>query len=104
MNPENMVIRNEVRQLLEQAIDGMPEKYRIIYTLREVEGMSSQEVTQSLHISESNVKVRLHRAKSLLKESLYKLSINRDVFEFGFMRCHGNSCDAMVKRVMAALP
>jgi RNA polymerase sigma factor (sigma-70 family) len=99
MNPENMVIRNEVRQLLEQAIDGMPEKYRIIYTLREVEGMSSQEVTQCLHISESNVKVRLHRAKLLLKESLYKLSINRDVFEFGFKRC-----DAMVKRVMAALP
>ncbi len=75
----------------------MPEKYRIIYTLREAEGMSSQEVTQCLHISESNV--RLHRAKSLLKESLYKLSINRDVFEFGFKRCN-----AMVKRVLDALP
>ncbi|MHC2991015.1 RNA polymerase subunit sigma24 [Pontibacter sp. HJ8] len=99
MNPENMAIRKEVKQLLEQAIDRMPEKYRVIYTLLEVEGMSSHEVTQCLDISESNAKVRLHRAKSMLKDSLYKLSISQDVFEYGYKRC-----DAMVERVMAALP
>lgn len=99
MNPENMAIRKEVKQLLEQAIDGMPEKYRVVYTLLEVEGMSSREVARCLDISESNTKVRLHRAKSLLKDSLYKLSISQDVFEYGYKRC-----DAMVARVMAALP
>lgn len=99
MNPENLAIRKEVKQLLEKAIDGIPEKYRIIYTLREVEGMSVNEITQCLDISESNVKVRLHRAKAMLKESLFKLAINREVFEFGFKRC-----DAIVESVMAALP
>lgn len=99
MNPENIAIRQEVKLLLEKAIDGIPEKYRIIYTLREVEGMSLNEVTQCLDLTESNIKTRLHRAKAMLKESLYKLSVNREVFEFGFKRC-----DAMVERVMTALP
>lgn len=99
MNPEKFVIQKEVKQLLEKAIDSIPEKYRVIYILREIENMSTSEITQCLDLSESNVKVRLHRAKQMLKECLYKLSISRDIFEFGFKRC-----DAMVERVMAALP
>ena len=99
MNPENIAIQKEVRQLLEKAIDNIPQKYKIIYMLREVEGMTMHEITQCLDLSESNVKVRLHRAKLMLRESLYKLSVNRDVFEFGFKRC-----DVMVGKVMAALP
>jgi RNA polymerase sigma factor (sigma-70 family) len=99
MDPEKIAIQKEVKQLLEKAIDSMPEKYRIIYVLREIEDMSVSEITQCLDLSESNVKVRLHRAKAMLKETLYKLSINQDVFEFGSKRC-----DALVARVMAALP
>ena len=99
MNPEKIAIQKEVKKLLEKAIDSIPEKYRIIYVLREMEDMSITEITRCLHLSESNVKVRLHRAKSMLKESLYELSVSRDVFEFGSKRC-----DALVARVMAALP
>lgn len=98
MNPENLAIRKEVKQLVEQAIDRLPEKYRVVYTLLEVEGMSSHEVAQCLDISESNVKVRLHRAKSLLKDSLFRHSVGQDVFEFGSRRC-----DAMVEYVIAGL-
>lgn len=98
MNPEQIAIRQEVKQLLERAIDSIPEKYRIVYTLREVEDMPIHEVCQCLDLSESNVKVRLHRAKSILKESLFKLSINREVFEFGNKRC-----DRMVERVLNLL-
>jgi RNA polymerase sigma factor (sigma-70 family) len=98
MNPEKIAIQKEVKQLLEKAIDCLPEKYRIIYVLREMEDMRINEIMQCLDLSESNVKVRLHRAKAMLKESLYQLSISRDVFEFGFKRC-----DAIVKRVMTAL-
>lgn len=98
MNPEQIAIRQEAMQLLEKAIDSIPEKYRIIYTLREVEGMPMQEITQCLELSESNVKVRLHRAKSMLKDSLFKLSCSRDVFEFGNKRC-----DAVVEHVLSAL-
>lgn len=99
MNPEKIAIQKEVKQLLEQAIDGLPEKYRIIYVLREMEDLSISEITQCLDLSESNVKVRLHRAKAMLQERLYKVSLSQDVFEFGFKRC-----DAMVRSVMAALP
>jgi RNA polymerase sigma factor (sigma-70 family) len=99
MNPEKIAIQKEVKQVLEKAIDSIPEKYRIIYVLREMEEMSVSEITQCLDLSESNVKVRLHRAKSMLKERLYELSASRDAFEFGSKRC-----DDLVERVMAALP
>ncbi|MBJ6118189.1 RNA polymerase sigma factor [Pontibacter sp. BT310] len=99
MSPEHIAIQQEVKQLLEKAIDSIPEKYRIIYTLREVEGMPVSEITQCLDLSESNVKVRLHRAKAMLKDSLFKLSATRDVFEFGNKRC-----DAIVEHVMKNLP
>ncbi|GAB2534102.1 RNA polymerase sigma factor [Rufibacter soli] len=99
LNPENMAIRDEVKKLLEGAISHLPEKYRIVYVLREVEGMPLSEVMACLGISESNVKIRLHRAKALLKENLYRLSLSKEVFEFGNHRC-----DALVAKVLSALP
>lgn len=95
MNPEKVFIRQESQQLLEQAIDNLPEKYRVIYILKEIEGLDNTEVAESLGLSDSNIKVRLHRAKSLLKESLYKVSVKDGVFEFGNSRC-----DAVVDFVM----
>jgi len=87
MNPEEQVINHEIRFLIEKAIDNLPEKYRIVYTLREVEGMSNTEICASLEISASNVKVRFHRAKHLLREALFKISTEASVFEFGNSRC-----------------
>ncbi|MBF9252608.1 RNA polymerase sigma factor [Pontibacter sp. 172403-2] len=98
MNPETKMIQQETQQMLEQAIDALPPKYKIVYLLKEVEDMSTSEVTASLHITESNVNVRLHRAKSLLKESLYELSASKAVFVFGLRRC-----DKLVEKVMAKL-
>jgi len=86
-NPEKKIIRQEVKQLLEDAIDSLPSKYRTTYILREVEEMSTAEVSQCLRLSESNVKVRLHRAKNILKEKLFEASQNKDIFEFGFHQC-----------------
>ncbi|MBC5774971.1 RNA polymerase sigma factor [Pontibacter sp. KCTC 32443] len=99
MDPENIIIRNEAKLLLEKAIDAIPEKYRIVYTLRELEDLSVQEVMNCLELSESNVKIRLHRAKALLKDNLYKLTQDKQVFEFGNKRC-----DALVHQVLKALP
>jgi len=95
MNPEKVMMRQEMKQVLEQAIDSLPDKYRVIYILKEVEGLSNEEVAESLGLSDSNIKVRLHRAKTLLKDSLLKLSVTREVFEFGNSRC-----DAIVSFVM----
>lgn len=98
MNPEKAIIRQEANQLLEQAIDNLPEKYRVIYVLKEIEGLESAQIESTLGITESNVKVRLHRAKKILKESLYQLTSNGEVFEFGNSRC-----DAVVNFVMSRI-
>ncbi|MCL6266161.1 RNA polymerase sigma factor [Flagellimonas myxillae] len=88
MNPEKRVIRQEAKQLLEDAIDSLDIKYRTVYMLREIEGMSIKEVSSCLSVTPSNVKVRLHRAKLMLKERLYELTGGKeDVFGFGFGRC-----------------
>jgi RNA polymerase sigma factor (sigma-70 family) len=98
MNPEKAFIRQEAKQLLERAIDNLPEKYRVVYVLKEIEGIESTQVEEMLGLTEANVKVRLHRAKKILKESLYQLSINREVFEFG--NAH---CDSVVNFVMSRI-
>ncbi|HYG03504.1 MAG TPA: RNA polymerase sigma factor [Chryseosolibacter sp.] len=98
INPEKKIIRQESQQILERAIDSLPEKYRVIYMLKEIECMDNGQISEALGLTDSNIKVRLHRAKALLKESLYKLSAGAEVFEFGNSRC-----DAIVNFVMKAI-
>lgn len=98
-DPEKIIVHQEAKRILEKAVDMLPEKYRVVYLLKEVEGLPSGQVAESLGISASNVKVRLHRAKALLKDSLYRLSASNDIFEFGNARC-----DAVVHFVMNAIP
>ena len=95
LNPENKIIRQEAKQLLENTIDSLDPKYRTVYMLKEVEEMTINEISECLNISVSNVKVRLHRAKSMLKEKLFEKAINKEIFEFGFSRC-----DKMTDNVM----
>ena len=95
MNPEQAIMRQESRLQFERAIDNLPEKYRIVYILKEVEGLNNTDVGEALAISDSNIKIRLHRAKSLLRETVHRLSVNDEIFEFGNSRC-----DAVVKFVM----
>lgn len=98
MNPEQRTIQGEHRQLLEAAIDGLPEGYRAVYMLREVEGMNVAETAQCLALSEANVKVRLHRAKTMLKEAIWEHHAGSPAFEFG-----NQHCDRLVAAVMARL-
>jgi RNA polymerase sigma factor (sigma-70 family) len=95
MNPERQMVSHEAKLILEKAIDRLPEKYRVIYVLKEIEGLSTEQICETLSLTDSNVKVRLHRAKSLLKDLLLKLSSTNEVFEFGNSRC-----DAVVSFVM----
>ena len=63
----------EQKQLIEVVQDGinkLPEKYRIVLQLRDIEGFSTMEVAKLLELSDSNVKVRLHRGRSALKQIL----------------------------------
>jgi RNA polymerase sigma-70 factor (ECF subfamily) len=69
-NPETLAQRNETRRLLEDALKELDEKHRVIFLLRDVEGLSVKETAEALELSEANVKVRLLRARLQLRELL----------------------------------
>lgn len=70
--PEQMVIDEELKEELEKALQRIPEMYRTIFILRDIENLSTAETAAVLNISESNVKVRLRRARLYLQEELCK--------------------------------
>jgi RNA polymerase sigma-70 factor (ECF subfamily) len=69
-SPEILVQQNETRRLLDAALDRLPEKHRLVFLLRDVEGLSIKETAATLGLTESNVKVLLLRARLQLREQL----------------------------------
>ena len=68
--PSEAVEREEVRTLIKKAVETLPEIYRQVFLLRDVEELDVNETAQTLSISISNVKVRLHRARMMLQKEL----------------------------------
>lgn len=95
--PANELANKELGSLLEQAIAQLPEKYRLVFVLREIEDMSVRETSASLNIEEPNVKVRLNRAKTMLRKNLNSYMKDR-VYSF-----HLTRCDRIVNNVMQHL-
>jgi RNA polymerase sigma-70 factor (ECF subfamily) len=95
-NPEDGTATAEARELLEQAIDHLPEAYRAVVMLREVEEMSVAETAESLGVSDAVVKTRLHRAHAMLRRDLFARAKGRatDLYQF-----HAVRCDRVVKAV-----
>lgn len=71
-SPEQLAQRNETMALIDSAMEQLDEKHRLIFVLRDLEGLSIQETADALKISENNVKVRLLRARLQLREILTK--------------------------------
>jgi RNA polymerase sigma-70 factor, ECF subfamily len=67
---EELLQRAELKQILDQAIADLDDKYRVVFVLRDIEGLSTEETADALGLSESNVKVRLLRARLQLRERL----------------------------------
>ena len=95
-NPEQQTSNSELRKLLENAVEKLPDSYRAVFMLRDVEEMSTTEAAYALEITEENVKVRLHRARALLRKGLYAQAgkESREAFNFNAVRC-----DRVVKNV-----
>jgi RNA polymerase sigma-70 factor (ECF subfamily) len=68
--PETLLQRSEMRARITVFIDLLPDQYRIVVILRDIEEISTAEVAKALGLSEVNVKVRLHRARAALKKLL----------------------------------
>ena len=95
-DPEQLASNSEVRRLLEEAVEKLPDAYRVVFMLRDVEDMSTTDTAYALEITEENVKVRLHRARALLRRSLVaRVGMeSREAFNFNAVRC-----DRVVKHV-----
>jgi RNA polymerase sigma-70 factor (ECF subfamily) len=87
VNAMDLLYHQQLRHWLEQAVLSLPEKYRMVYILREVNELSTEESAMALNLSEENIKVRLHRAKSLLRENLLHHVRAQELFLFGNQRC-----------------
>lgn len=88
----------EIKTLLEQTIQTLPRAHRVVYLLREVQQLSTEETARCLGLSPANVKVSLHRAREGLKRQLMKTAAGVELFEYGAFHC-----DPMTARVMAAV-
>jgi RNA polymerase sigma-70 factor, ECF subfamily len=88
-NPEQQMSNSGLRRLLEQAVEKLPDAYRAVFMLRDVEDMSTTDAAYALEITEENVKVRLHRARALLRKSLFAVAgtESREAFNFNAVRC-----------------
>ena len=95
-NPEEQASNSQIRSLLEEAVEKLPDAYRTVFMLRDVEEMSTTDTANVLEITKENVKVRLHRARALLSKSLYaRAGVERkEAFNF-----HAVRCDRVVKNV-----
>jgi RNA polymerase sigma factor (sigma-70 family) len=96
--PLKSLMNNELKTILQKTIASLPEKYRLVFVMREVEKMSIEETMATLNLSESTVKVRLNRAKEMLRNNLssYYKSLESDDF-------HLSRCDRVVNYVMAEI-
>ncbi len=98
--PEADASRHELSGLLEDAILALPLPYRAVVMLRDLEEMNTSEAAEALSLTESNVRVRLHRAHDLLREELLARAGASSPKAFGF---EAPRCDRVVERVFARL-
>lgn len=96
-DPEQETLASELRDVMEREVAALPDSFRSTFILREVEGLSTTETAEVLGISEDLVKTRLHRARTTLRDRLYRRAgiSMESLFSFGNARC-----DRVVAAVM----
>jgi RNA polymerase sigma-70 factor, ECF subfamily len=96
--PADAAIGRELAAMVEEAIDELPETYRVVVVLRDVQELTTQEVATIVGASVEGVRVRLHRGRSMVRERLRERIGTSEPFPFA-----GHRCDRMVAWVMAQL-
>lgn len=99
-NPEAQVIRKQLGEILQSAVESLPETYRVVFVLREIEQLNTNETAQSLGISEEAVKTRLHRSRALLRREVADRVGPAVAETYTFL---GARCDRVVARVMTRI-
>ena len=98
--PDAGVAREQIRKLLEKAISDLPEPFRAVFVLREIEGLSGEETAEILDVPVATVKTRLFRGRRQLQQMLAPevSAVLSGTFPFA-----GNDCAALTQRVLSAL-
>lgn len=100
LSPEATTARREMHALLEELVDALPDPFRVVFVLREVEELSTEEVAAHLGINPATVKTRLFRARKLLREAMEAR------FAEGFSALYpfdGVRCTGLADRVVTRL-
>lgn len=89
-DPERSAARHEIRRMLEMSIDRLPEPFRLVLVMRDVDEFSIEETAALLGIRPETVKTRLHRARRMLRETLdrHLVATLKDTFPFAGARCN----------------
>jgi RNA polymerase sigma-70 factor (ECF subfamily) len=82
-----VIANRELSRVLEESLQKLPLSYRSVFILREMEGFSVAETAGLLQITPINVKVRLNRAKTMLREQLEKFYTSSELYEFNEIYC-----------------
>jgi RNA polymerase sigma-70 factor (ECF subfamily) len=98
-NETNTIVMNrELGSIIENALIKIPLEYRMVFSLREISGLNVSETAEALDITETNVRARLSRAKSMLRREVEKAYEPGEIFEFNL-----KYCDEIVERVMRVI-
>jgi RNA polymerase sigma-70 factor (ECF subfamily) len=99
-DPESSAAQAEIRRLLERAVDALPAQFRVVFVMRDVEEMSTEETAAALDLRPETVRTRLHRARRLLRQALEDqlASTLKGAFPFAGARC-ARITEAVLKRL-----
>lgn len=100
IDPERAAAQRQIRNLIEGAIDDLPEIFRVVFVMREIEAMSIEETAGILSLEPATVKTRLHRARRLLRQALDEQLASTLTEAFPF---EGRRCKQTAERVLARL-
>lgn len=99
-DPEKTMAQREIQHIVEQAVDELPEAFRIVFITRVIEGMNVEETADILDLKPETVKTRLHRARAMIRANVEKKigPVVMEVFPFAGKRC-ARLTDAVLGRL-----
>lgn len=99
-DPERQAYAQELHRVLEEAVDGLPDNYRTVFMLRDIEGLSTSETGEGLGLGDEAVKTRLHRARAMVRRAVTARIGYQAAGAFQF---HAVRCDRVVAAVLARI-
>jgi RNA polymerase sigma-70 factor, ECF subfamily len=99
-DPEKSMAQREIREVVERAIDELPDVFRLVFIARVIEGLNLEETADLLGIRPETVKTRLHRARAMLRDNVERKigPVVLDAFPFAGQRC-ARLTDAVLQRL-----